>query len=524
MMQIQILSGTKVSPLPTGLPLQDDLKNFIYEDTQMMTSLEVSASSDKSEWQSINWKAIEQNVLKLQMRIAKAIREGKQGKAKALQWLLTHSKSAKLLAVRRVSQNKGKRTAGIDGIIWNSDAQKLAAVNQLSRKGYKAKPLRRIYIPKKNGKLRPLGIPCMIDRAQQALHLLALEPISETIADPNSYGFRPNRSTADAIAQCFKCLCKPSSAQWILEGDIKTCFDKIGHQWLIDNIPTDKRMLKQWLGCGFIEKGLFYKTDKGTPQGGIISPTLMLLTLAGLEKQVKSIARQTSTRINFIGCADDFIIMGTSKEVLVNDVKPQLVTFLQERGLTLSEEKTHVTHIDDGFDFLGLNLRKYKGKLLIKPSKSNVLSFLNNMRELIRAHATVSTVDLIKLMNPKLRGWANYYRHCVAKRTFIYMGHQLFWALWRWARRRHTRKSRMWIGRKYFQGLNGQWLFHGYQMISSERQVLTLVQINKTPIKRHVKIRNTSTLYDPIYQDYLTSRKTNNYGRNTWNQPVLTAL
>ena len=177
----------------------------------MMTSLEVSASSDKSEWQSINWKAIEQNVLKLQMRIAKAIREGK---AKALQWLLTHSKSAKLLAVRRVSQNKGKRTAGIDGIIWNSDAQKLAAVNQLSRKGYKAKPLRRIYIPKKNGKLRPLGIPCMIDRAQQALHLLALEPISETIADPNSYRFRPNRSTADAITQCFKCLCKPSSVQW----------------------------------------------------------------------------------------------------------------------------------------------------------------------------------------------------------------------------------------------------------------------------------------------------------------------
>jgi len=218
----------------------------------MMTSLEVSASSDNSEWQSINWKTVEQHVLKLQMRIAKAIREGKQGKAKALQWLLTHSKSAKLLAVRRVSQNKGKRTAGIDGITWNSDAQRLAAVNHLSRKGYKAKPLRRIYIPKKNGKLRPLGIPCMIDRAQQALHLLALEPISETIADPNSYGFRPNRSTADAIGQCFICLAKPSSAQWVLEGDIKACFDKIGHQWLMDNIPTDKRMLKQWLGCGFI--------------------------------------------------------------------------------------------------------------------------------------------------------------------------------------------------------------------------------------------------------------------------------
>ena len=337
----------------------------------MVASNEVSASPNGTQWQ-----AIEQHVLKLQIRIAKAIREGKRGKAKALLWILTHSKAAKLLAVKRVSQNKGSKTPGIDGIIWNTDARRVAAVNQLSRKGYKAKPLRRIYIPKKNGKLRPLGIPCMIDRAQQALYLLALEPISETIADPNSYGFRPNRSTADAIEQCFKCLCFKRSAQWVLEGDIKACFDKIGHQWLIDNIQTDKRMLKQWLECGFIDKGLFYNTAEGTPQGGIISPTLMLLTLAGLENLVKTIARKTGDRVNFIGYADDFVITGTSKEVLVNNIKPQLISFLEERGLTLSEEKTHVTHINDGFDFLGFNLRKYKGKLLIKPSKSNVLSFL----------------------------------------------------------------------------------------------------------------------------------------------------
>jgi len=235
----------------------------------MITSNEVSASSYGTQWQSIYWKSIERLVLKLQMRIAKATREGKQGKVKALQWILTHSKSAKLLAVKRVSKNKGSKTPGIDGITWNSDARRMAAVNQLRRKGYQAKPLRRIYIPKKNGKLRPLGIPCMIDRAQQALYLLALEPISESIADPNSYGFRPNRSTADAIDQCFKCLCQKGSAQWALEGDIKACFDKIGHQWLIDNIQVDKRMLKQWIGCGFIDKGLFYKTVEGTPQGGL---------------------------------------------------------------------------------------------------------------------------------------------------------------------------------------------------------------------------------------------------------------
>ncbi len=337
----------------------------------MISSHEVSAPSGSAQWQSIDWKAVERHVLRLQMRIAKAIREGKHGKAKALQWILIHSKAAKLLAVRRVSQNKGSKTPGTDGDIWNTNARRMAAVSLLSRKGYRAKSLRRIYIPKKNGKLRPLGIPCMIDRAQQALHLLALEPISETIADPYSYGFRPNRSAADAIQQCFKCLCKKGAAQWVLEGDIKACFDKISHQSLIDNIPTDKRMLKQWLECGYIDKGLFYKTEEGTPQGGIISSTLMLLTLVGLEKLTKSIARKTGSRVNFIGYADDFVITRSSKEVLVNDIKPQQMAFLQERGLMLSEEKTHVTHINDGFDFLGFNARKYKGKLLIKLNRAN---------------------------------------------------------------------------------------------------------------------------------------------------------
>lgn len=490
----------------------------------MVASNEVSASPNGTQWQAINWKAVEQHVLKLQIRIAKAIREGKRGKAKALQWILTHSKAAKLLAVKRVSQNKGSKTPGIDGIIWNTDARRVAAVNQLSRKGYKAKPLRRIYIPKKNGKLRPLGIPCMIDRAQQALYLLALEPISETIADPNSYGFRPNRSTADVIEQCFKCLCFKRSAQWVLEGDIKACFDKIGHQWLIDNIQTDKRMLKQWLECGFIDKGLFYNTAEGTPQGGIISPTLMLLTLAGLENLVKTIARKTGDRVNFIGYADDFVITGTSKEVLVNNIKPQLISFLEERGLTLSEEKTHVTHINDGFDFLGFNLRKYKGKLLIKPSKSNVLSFLGNLRELIKKHATIPVNDLIKILNPKLRGWANYYRHCVAKRTFDYVSHQLFWLLWRWAIRRHPTKNKDWVRRKYYLNRRGEWQFHGWQKIANMDCHFNLVQIAKTPIKRHVKIMSKATPYDPFYEPFLKERKVKKQGRNSWFEPALAAL
>ena len=515
---------TKVSPLPTGLPLRESLKNFIQGEKQMVISKEISASSDGAQWQSIDWKSVEAHVLKLQMRIAKATREKKYGKVNSLQWLLTHSRSAKLLAVRRVSQNKGSKTPGIDGVIWNTDARRMKAVNQLSRKTYKAKPLKRIYIPKKNGKLRPLGIPCMVDRAQQALHLLALEPVSETLADPNSYGFRSNRSTADAVSQCFKCLALKKSAKWILEGDIKACFDKIGHQWLLDNIAVDKRMLKQWLRSGFMDKGLFYDTDEGTPQGGIISPTLMLMTLAGLEQCIKSTALKKSARANFIGYADDFVVTCTSKEVLVNDIKPLIADFLAERGLTLSVEKTKLTHIDDGFDFLGFNHRKYKGKLLIKPSKSNTLLFLRNLRELIKKHATIPVNDLIKLINPKLRGWANYYRHCVAKQIFGYVGHNLFQALWHWAVRRHPTKSKDWVVHKYFLNRKGQWQFHGWQKVMNMDCLFNLFQIAKVPIERHVKIKSAATPFDPEYQEYLAKRKSKRQARNSWVDPALTAL
>ncbi|PSV30561.1 group II intron reverse transcriptase/maturase, partial [Photobacterium sp. GB-210] len=429
-----------------------------------------------------------------------------------------------LLAVKRVSQNKGSKTPGIDGVIWNTDARRMKAVNQLSRKTYKAKPLKRIYIPKKNGKLRPLGIPCMIDRAQQALHLLALEPVSETLADPNSYGFRPNRSTADAVSQCFKCLALKKSAKWVLEGDIKACFDKIGHQWLLDNIAVDKRMLEQWLKSGFMDKGLFYDTDEGTPQGGIISPTLMLMTLAGLEQYIKSTALKKSARANFIGYADDFVVTCSSKEVLVNDIKPLISDFLAERGLTLSEEKTKITHIDDGFDFLGFNHRKYKGKLLIKPSKSNTLLFLRNLRELIKKHATIPVNDLIKLINPKLRGWANYYRHCVAKQIFGYVGHNLFQALWHWAVRRHPTKSKDWVVHKYFLNRKGQWQFHGWQKVMNMDCLFNLFQIAKVPIERHVKIKSAATPFDPQYQEYLAKRKSKKQCRNSWHEPALAAL
>lgn len=232
----------------------------------------IGASPPEEHWDAIEWQSIERQVLRLQMRIAKAVREGRWGKVKSLQWLLTHSFAAKLLAVRRVTQNAGRKTAGVDGTVWKTAAQKLKAARSLQRRSYRTLPLRRVYIPKKNGRLRSLGIPAMSCRAMQALYLQALEPIAETLADPNSYGFRPKRSTADAIGQCFNALCSKHSAEWIFEGDIKACFDRLSHTWLQDHIPMDKLILGKWLAAGYMEEGIVYPTEAGSPQGGIITP------------------------------------------------------------------------------------------------------------------------------------------------------------------------------------------------------------------------------------------------------------
>ncbi|CAL7962659.1 RNA-directed DNA polymerase [Gammaproteobacteria bacterium] len=265
------------------------------------------------QWDTTNWCRISEHIRRLQMRIAKAFREGKHGKAKALQWLLTHSFSAKLFAVKRVVQNQGAKTPGVDNIVWNTPDKKMNAAISLRRRGYQTKPLKRIYIPKKQkGKLRPLSIPVMQCRAMQALHLLSLDPIAESIADKNAYGFRPMRSTADAIGQCFRALARRSSSKYILEGDIRACFDTISHRWLLENILMDKEMLRKWLAAGYIEKGKLYPTELGAPQGGLISPTLLTVTLSGLEQAVKAVTKLRD-KVNVCVYADDFIITGSTK-------------------------------------------------------------------------------------------------------------------------------------------------------------------------------------------------------------------
>ncbi len=472
------------------------------------------AAPTSLKWTGLNWSGHQAVVKKLQVRIAKAVKKGRFGKVKALQHLLTNSLSAKVLAIRKITQNKGKNTPGVDGILVKSAAQKAALVPQLKRRNYKPKPLRRVYIKKKNGKLRPISIPTIFDRVMQQLHYLTLSPLSESTSDANSYGFRPERNCADAIEQTFNVLSSRNSACWIMEGDIKGCFDNISHEWILNNICTDKTILKKWLKAGYIETKKLFPTHEGTPQGGIISPCLSNLVLDGMEKLLDDNFGKQRTGINLVRYADDFIITAKSKEMLEERIKPLLIAFLKERGLELSLEKTKITHIKDGFDFLGQNVRKYPAgknrmKLLIKPSKDNVKTFQKKIREVIRKSGAMTTVDLIHQLNPMIRGWANYHKSVVSKAIFGKVDSDIWLSLWKWAKRRHPKKPRKWIMKKHFiQKELRNYCFSAQEKLSKGTFVQrNLFRASEVPIIRHIKIRNDANLFDPTYEEYFETRK-----------------
>lgn len=413
-----------------------------------------------SQWKTIDWNRVKDVVNNLQSRIASAAKNSDWNKVRKLSRLLTRSFYARLLAVRKVTQNKGSRTPGVDGITWATQADKMRAALQLSCKRYHAKPLTRKYIPKKNGKLRPLSIPTMYDRAMQTLHALALGPIESATGDTTSFGFRPYRSTKDAYAYLHICQSKKHAPKWVIEGDIKACFDEISHEWILENTPMDKNVLKEFLKAGYIEEYHLFPTEKGAPQGGTISPIIANIALNGLETTLarRFYARNDGTidkkhrnkhKINYVRFADDFVITADTAET-AQEVLEVVKTFLEPRGLTLSEEKTLVTDISEGYNFLGWNFRKYKNTLLIKPSKGSQHEIIRKISEIIHKAKAWDQDRLIRILNPIIRGWAQYHNHAVSTAIFSKLDDIVYNMLVSWAKRRHQNKGTYWIMDKYW--------------------------------------------------------------------------
>lgn len=452
------------------------------------------------QWKSINWNEAETYVNRLQVRIAKATQDKKWNTVKRLQYLLTHSYYAKALAVRKITTNKGKNTSGVDKELWSTPASKMRGVLSLTDKNYKAKPLRRVFIEKKGKKAkRPLGIPCMYDRAMQALYALALDPVSEVTADTKSFGFRKGRSCQDACEYIFAALSRKVSAEWVLEGDIKGCFDHISHEWLIENIPMDKSVLKQFLKAGFVFENELFPTDDGTPQGGVISPILANMALDGMQRMLVnhfdlsakgevSAFVHNKSKVNLVRYADDFIITAATKEI-AEEAKELIREFLKARGLELSEEKTTITNINDGFDMLGWTFRKFKGKLIVKPSKKSIKSFVASLSETILKHGKAWKQEvLIEKLNQQIRGWANYHQSVCASEAFAHIDYILYELLWRWAKRRHPHKGRWWVSLNYWHRRgNRNWVFS-----TDDKELLRVDHIS---IVRHTKVRIDANPY-----------------------------
>lgn len=422
----------------------------------------------ETQWTGINWSKVEKTIDKLQHRITKATENGEHRKVRDLQRLLNRSISARMKAVRIVAQeNSGKLTPGIDGEIWTTPNRKHRAALELRNRS-KTQPLKRIYIPKSDGTKRPLGIPCILDRARQALWNMSLLPAIEAVSDPHSYGFRPLRDCWDANAQIRYILDKQTSPKWVLDADIEKCFDEINHDWLTENTPMETKVLKSWLKAGFVEGSELFPTEKGTPQGGVISPTLANLTLNGLENYLKQKFKhgyatldngkkiRRSTCINMIRYADDFIVTGRSKRQLER-VKKAINEFLKPRGLKINENKTNIKHITNGFDFLGWNFRRYPA-LICTISNKSISKHRKEIKYLTKTiHSPLALIDKI---NSKAIGWMNYHRCCNRIwKVWSKMNSYIFGRLIKWGLRRHSNKTKKWVFTRYWKHKKGRWTF-----------------------------------------------------------------
>ncbi len=476
-----------------------------------------------STWADIRWRSVETHVRRLQERIYRATMNKEWRKVKNLQKLLVRATSNKLLAIRRITQeNQGKHTAGIDGRICDTPEARWTLFQEgLSLKGYKPRPVRRVYIPKDNGKQRPLGIPTVKDRVMQAMVKTALEPEWEARFEANSYGFRPGRCTMDAIEAIHTTVNREDCSQWILDADISGCFDNIDHGPLLAKLPVFTTTLRQWLKAGVVEVGFFSPTDRGTPQGGTISPLLANVALDGMERlfdaedadgrpQSPAFRKGLNKGISLIRYADDFVTTAPTREVLETYARPRLENLLQERGLALNEVKTRIVHIKDGLNFLGFHIRKFGRRdatLLTVPQKAKVLKHLRGIRAYLDAHKQTPAVQVITSLNPVIRGWANYYRHSAAKDVFSKVRHAQWQMLWNWAKRRHPNKSSQWVKARYFRD-DGYWTF--------QEEEAELVKPDKTPITRYTKVTGRHSPYDHTLQEYWQERKKRQVGRETY--------
>lgn len=480
-------------------------------------------------WNKIKWKPIEHYIFKLQKKIYQASKNNRKLEMFRLQKILLSSQAAKLKAVRRVTQdNRGKKTAGVDGIKLISPEKRFELANLLILNG-RASPIKKVYIPKSNKKLRPLGIPTIEDRAKQFLVLMVLEPQWEAKFEPNSYGFRPGRSCHDAIEAIFIAI--NQKPKFFLDADIQGCFNDINHDVLLSKLETFsliEKQIKSWLKAGVLENGVTLPSEKGTPQGSLVSPLLINIALHGLENAVINfmkglktkgndgkyiVKRRRASSINTIRYADDFVVLH-EHPLVIKECKEFVQNFLSTVGLRLNENKTHIGHTLDwfedkspGFDFLGFNIRQYKiGKYairkteaalpyrtLIRPSKNKVKEHYKSIKEIIRS--VRKTEVLLMKLNPKILGWARYYRTVVSYKTFKWLDSLLFKALLKWQHKKHPTRSRKWLNRVYYHTKeNRNWVF-GIKS-KDNNELISVKLYTDISIERFVKVKGDKSPYD----------------------------